>query len=325
MEDSREQRFYDAAARCSPDPHWADPDHLIDVAVRGLTDGLDSPSLRELAGAPRTARVGELRSLLLGALDELSIPRPDSSVPGQRIVDDHTTYSRLPTDVLRLEIMPIRNDGRGFEVLIHVNDEEITTAGAGMGMPPFRLLVPTNRLAASTDPRREVVASCTCGEPGCGSTEARITRAGNAVHWEWYVDVPMGHGVSFEAAAYDAEVERIAADQSWQRPVDAVTRRVLDEVDRDVLAGVGLELSWAAEDFRDPRSFLVALLARDAGFQVFLRFGLDGRSTDQVADEVLHTLRRPPGKWHASYHSMQVGRRGRPPMAGWRWRSEDPW
>jgi hypothetical protein len=325
MEDSGEHRFYDAAARCSPDPHWADSAHLIDAAVRGLADGLDSPSLRDLAGAPRSVQVGELRSLLLDALDELSIPRPDSASPGQTVVDDGTTYARLATDVLRLEIAPVREGARGFEILIHVNDLEITSAGAGMGMPPFRLLVPTNRLVANADPRREVVASCTCGEPGCGSTEARITRDGNVVHWEWYVDVPMGNGVSFDARAYDAEVDRIAADQSWQRPADAVSRRVLEEVDRDALARAGLELSWAAEDFRDARTFLVSLYARDDGFQVFLRFRLDGRSTEQVADEVLRTLQRSPSRWHATYHSMQVGRRGRPPMAGRRWRSEDPW
>ncbi|WP_350280194.1 hypothetical protein [Kribbella sp. HUAS MG21] len=319
METSAKHRLYDAAARCSPDPHWADPARVIGAATQALADGLDSPALRELAGSHPSTRIRDLRTLLATALDELSIPRPDTSVPGQTIA----TYSRLPTDALRLEIVPERDGGTGHELLVYVNDLEITEAGAGMGMTPFDLLVPTNRLIATTEPRQVVVARCTCGESGCGSTEARITRAGSVVHWEWYVDPPLGHGVTFDAPQYDAEVERIGADQSWQRPVDSVTRLVLEAADRELLATAGLRLSWAAQDHRDPQQFLVALVAEAEKFQVFLRFSMD--EPTRLAEHILQTLRQPPRRWRATYHSMVVGRRGRPPMAGWRWRTEDAW
>ena len=172
-----------------------------------------------------------------------------------------------PTDTLRLEIV----DGEsGFEVRVYVNDAEISAAGAGMGMHPFDLLVPSNQLIATDDPRRVVVARCECGEPGCGSTEALITRVGGVVRWEWFVDVPLDRGVSFDAAQYDAEVERIGNDRSWQRPVDTVSRLVIEGVDRERLAPGGLELSWAGTDHRDPRKLLVALHAKDELFQVFL-------------------------------------------------------
>lgn len=207
---------------------------------------------------------------------------------------------------------------------MHVNDVEITAAGAGMGMHPFDLLVPSNQLVAATEARRVVVARCTCGEPGCGSTEALITRVGDVVHWEWFVDVPLDRDVRFDAAQYDAEVTRIGNDSSWQRPVDTVSRLVVEAVHREQIIPEGTELSWAAADHRDPRKFLVALFARDERFQIFLRFPIE-EPPEQLADVVLRALRQPPRSWRATFHSTVVGQRGRPSMAGWRWRSEDAW
>ncbi|MEV6265586.1 hypothetical protein AB0L64_00370 [Kribbella sp. NPDC051936] len=220
METSAEHRLYDAAARCPADPRWADPARPIEAAAQALVDGLDSPALRELAGEPWSARPGPLRRLLLDALEELGIPNPDGTSPGHRV--SGTSYARLPTDRLRLEIRT------GEEVLIHVNGLEITEAGAGMGMHPFDLFVPANQLVATSEPRRVIVARCTCGESGCGSTEATITRDDGIIHWDWSVDVPLGHGVTFEAPAYDAEIARIGSDRSWQRPVDTASRLVLE-------------------------------------------------------------------------------------------------
>jgi len=300
------------------DPHWADTDRPIEAATQALVDGLDSPALRELAGEVRSARSGPIRRLLLDALEQLGIPLPDPTSAGQRV--SGTSYARLPTDRLRLDIT---SGDEGFEVLIHVNELEITQAGAGMGMHPFDLFVPANRLVATTGPQRVIVARCSCGETGCGSTEARIVRDDGVVHWDWSVDVPLGHGVSFDAAAYDAEVERIGADRSWQRPADTVVRLVLEGADREFLAAAGLRLSWAAQDHRDPQQFLVALVAGAENFQVFLRFPM--KEPERLADEVLQTLRQPPKRWRATFRSSVVGRRGRPSMAGRRWRSEDAW
>ncbi|MET9275541.1 hypothetical protein [Kribbella sp. NPDC003557] len=314
MDTAARHRLYDAAARCSADPHWADA-RPIEAAALALADGLDSPALRQLAGEPQSARSGPLRRLLLDALEELDIPLPDGTSPGQRV--SGTSYARLPSDTIRLEI------SSGEEVLIHVNGLEITEAGAGMGMRPFDLFVPANQLVATTEPRDVIVARCSCGEVGCGSTQARITRDDGVVHWDWSVDVPLGHGVSFEAGAYDAEVERIGGDRSWQGPADTVARAVLESADRELLAAAGLGLSWAAPDHRDPRQFLVALVVEAEQFQVFLRFPM--KAPERLAEEILRTLRQPPAKWRATFHSMMVGRRGRPSIAGWRWRSQDAW
>ena len=45
-----EQTLYDAVARWVPDSGYG-PSGMIDAACQALVDGLDSPTLRELAGA----------------------------------------------------------------------------------------------------------------------------------------------------------------------------------------------------------------------------------------------------------------------------------
>jgi hypothetical protein len=284
---------------------------MIAAAARAIEEGLDSPSLRALAAAGEV-RTRRLRSLLFDALDELAVPRPDPGSPGQ--VVGGTAYARLPSDMLRLDIV----DGElGPEVLVYINDVDIAEAVGGMGMHPFDLFVPGNQLIAVGAPRRVVVGRCACGEPGCGSTEALVSRVRGAVHWDWFGDAPLDHGVSFDTTQYDTEVERIGNDRSWQRPVDSVARSEIAEVD---FTPGGLQLSWAGVDHRDPQKFLVALFAEDEQFLIFLRFPRDTEGHD-----VLRTLSRPPRTWRATYHSLVVGRRGRPSMAGWRWRSEDAW
>ncbi|MEQ7127647.1 hypothetical protein ABN034_24430 [Actinopolymorpha sp. B11F2] len=89
---------------------------------------------------------------------------------------------------------------------------EMTSKGAGMGMGPFDVLIPHNRLVATPDPRRLPIARCECGEYGCASTDVDIVREGEVVHWDWLIDVPMRHGVTSKAPQYDAEVARIGSD-----------------------------------------------------------------------------------------------------------------
>jgi hypothetical protein len=50
-------------------------DDLPDLAAAALTEGRDSPALRELAGTPRTD-VRVARDLFIAALEELSVPLP---------------------------------------------------------------------------------------------------------------------------------------------------------------------------------------------------------------------------------------------------------
>jgi hypothetical protein len=231
---------------------------------------------------------------------------------------------RPPTDSIRLEIGPAGDEVGGSELLVHVNGVELTSRAAGMGMDPFVVLIPDNRLVAGTEPRVVPIARCGCGIYGCGSTDVRIVRDGDRVHWDWLLEVPLDHGVTFPADEYDAEVARIHADRSWQRPQDTARRLVVEGADRTALAAAGLTVSWAEIDYRDATMFRVALYAavRGGDYQVFLRVPWRDRTPAAVADEILRILATPPADWPATYHSTVPRRTGPPPMAGRGWRRE---
>jgi hypothetical protein len=326
---SPEHRLYDAASRWYVEPHSGGPKPLIDAAVQCLVDGLDSTHLRMLAGASPSDRQDEIKDLLEATLDELNIPRPGELSPWKQLVADGRTLSRQPGDTIRFDVRAAHESVGGHELLVYVNDVEMTRLGAGMGMDPFAVLIPINRLIATRDPQQVPIARCECGTYGCGSTDVTIVRDGAAVHWDWLYEVPIGGGVTFDAEQYDAEVARIAADQSWERPEDTTARLVLEQIDRTHLDRYGLAVSWAAKDHANPDLFKVALItgsddyhSAEAGYQVFLRFPRGRRSPAQVAAEVVKELQRPPGDWHATWHAIRPGVDQPPPIASRRWHHE---
>lgn len=233
-------------------------------------------------------------------------------------------------DHIRFEIRPAPSVG-GHEVLVHVNGVEMTALGAGMGMSPFALLVPRNRLVAHKTPNRVPIARCDCGTYGCGVTDAVIVRDHDVVRWTWEGERPVSEDPVFTADEYDAEVACVAGDHSWERPEDTTARLVLTDADHTRLAELGLSLCWATSDHRDPRLFTVSLThgdsdpqAGEAFYQVFIRFVGENRSPSDLAAEVLRALDTDPGAWSATW----TGAPGvRPALAGVSWKPEDlgPW
>lgn len=222
---------------------------------------------------------------------------------------------RAAVDTLRLAVAPV-SDGYGFEILVYVNDEEMTSAGAGLGMDPDDLLVPVNRLQATTAPVTVPIARCECGEYGCGSTDVTIVRDGASVHWDWSLEVPMDRGVTFAAAQYDAEVARVGADRSWETPERTAGRLVLTGVDRDRLTGRGLRIGSAANYYLDETKFVVSLMF--GTYQVFVLTPWLDRTPEELAREVCATLLRPPQEWVATWHDTRST--GTPPeIAGPLW------
>lgn len=118
--------------------------------------------------------------------------------------DDDT----LPRSTIRFEAASAGWLG-GQQLLVFVDEVEMTSEGAGAGMAPSDLLTPENLLVAGPQPRRLTIARCTCGETGCGSTDVTITRDGDAVHWDWAIEAPMARRATFERHQYDLEVVRI--------------------------------------------------------------------------------------------------------------------
>ncbi|WP_407567041.1 hypothetical protein [Polymorphospora sp. A560] len=317
--ESAEQRLYDAATRWDVDSGYG-PADMIDAACRALVDGLDSPALRELAGTSARDSSWDIRELVRTALDELRIPRPGAVPTGYAVAAGGGTTRRPGVDSLRLEVRPAQSPAGGdFQVLVHVNGAEMTSAGAGLGMDPYDLLVPTSGLAAADRPRTVPIARCTCGVYGCASTDVTITRDGDRVHWEWSKEVPMHRAVTFAATGYDAELARVAADHSWETPARTAGRLVLTGIDRERLLGHGLRADWVAHSYGDDDTFRIAL-GLDDDYQIFVDIPVRGRGPEELAREVCATLARPPARWRATWHAIKPTLTGPPKIAGRSWR-----
>ncbi|MEH1163924.1 hypothetical protein V6V47_00900 [Micromonospora sp. CPCC 205539] len=310
-----EQRLYEAVTRWDAGA-WYGSAEIIDAACRALVEGLDSPALCELAGASARDSQWDLRELVSQALAELRIPYPGTVPTGSAVAKGGGITRRLDVDSLRLAVTPA--PAGGFQVQVYVNDVEMTEAGAGLGMDPYQLLVPTNRLLATSEPRTIPIARCECGTYGCGSTDVTIRRDGDRVHWDWSIEVPADQGATFPAAGYDAEVARAAADHSWETPERTAGRLILTEADRHRLLAHGLALSWVGNHYRDRRLFLVAL--RDATYQVFVHIPWQDRTPQEVARSACDLLASSPGQWSATWQSMYPAVTAPPAIAGPSWR-----
>ena len=220
-------------------------------------------------------------------------------------------------DVLRLAVTPVKAEPDGFQVQIWVNDVEMTAAGAGMGMDPYDVLVPSNRFAADDAPQTIPVARCTCGVYGCGSTDVQISKVPSGIQWEWRIEVPMDRSPIFEPAAYEREIERVAQDHSWETPVRTAGRLVLTSIDNEELPA-GLRFDWVANNWRRPESFQVCL-RNGSSHQIFIDVDWVNRSPEELSKEVRRLLvDTDPKEWTATWSSIQ--RSDSPPtMAGERW------
>lgn len=318
---SAEQRLYDAVARWDADTGYGLAE-LIRAACQALIDGLDSPTLRELAGASVKDSSWDIRELVSTSLEELQIPYPGAVPPGFVVAAGGGVTRRPGVDCLRLEVTAVSGEaGGGFQVQVYVNGVEMTSAGAGLGMDPYDVLVPRNRLVAASRPCTIPIARCECGEYGCGSTEVTITRDDGLVHWAWSVEVPMNRGVSFEAAQYDTEVARAAADHSWETPERTAGRLALTGMDCERLLTCGLRPNWAANHYRDHEMFRVALQL-NGDYQVFVDTPWRGRGPGELAREVCATLALPPREWRATWHAINPKLTRPPKIAGPSWQRE---
>ncbi|GAB20792.1 hypothetical protein GOEFS_132_00230 [Gordonia effusa NBRC 100432] len=315
-----EHRLYDA---CSRWEHNNDTKALIDDAVQCLVEGLDSPHLRILAGASPNDVRDEIAELVYEALAELGIPQPADRDPWGAQVAAGRFITRPATNTIRFEVGEISDSWLdGHEVLVYIDDVEMTSLGAGLGMDPFELLIPTNRLVASEQPTRVPIARCTCGHYICGGTDVTIVREGDVVHWDWSLKAPTSVGKTFQAAAYDAEVTRIGADHSWEDLTDTTIRRVHTAINSEVLAHYGLTVDWVSRYPLEPPELTVAFRLTEGGeetHQIFLRF--PWASPDGLVQTVTDELRKHPREWDARWSAIKCGLAA-PHIAGSNWNPE---
>ena len=221
-------------------------------------------------------------------------------------------------DILRLAVTEVDAEaGGGFQVEVYVNEVEMTSAGAGLGMDPYSVLIPVNRFIPADTTTTIPIARCGCGVYGCGMTDVKISSEGDQVRWDWEKEVPMPSPVFFDRDIYRTEIARMQNDHSWEPPERTAGRLLLSSVQSEELPG-GLEFDWVGNDWRDSSRFQVCLQIRGE-YQVFVNFDWTSRSPVAMALEVRRALLEDaPAAWAATWHSIKPGG-GPPAFAGPKW------
>lgn len=319
MDTTPGQLFADSVARASGRSGETWSRHIVEAATEALVAGLDSPSLRILAGQPHDEH-DETSRLLDASLTELNL-RQAAPLRSRR----SRLHQRLIRDRIRFETGQGDAEYEARELRIYVNERPVLAAEE-VGANPHHVFFPNNVLVA-TGAEHNVWVGRSRKIVDDVSTYVAISRHGDAVYWDWD-EQWIGNGDDayvFNAAEYDREVARISADSSSENAEEQVRRGVFEGVDTDALRGWGLELFWVDRDHRNPQQIEVTLHSLTDGsghpsLFVSLRFNWDGRSPQQTVQKILRRLRQPPRRWPATYSFSRDTPRQRPPIAGWRWR-----
>lgn len=299
-----ELHFFDAIVRAGA-AHGEDwSRRIVDAAVDALVGGLDSPSLRMLAGQPNTEEAMTER-ILAAACKELGIPYPPRGERWVPQVIEGRRWERIASDSISCAVEPVEGSASGAELRISINGAIVSDSLIGWLDP-----VDIDYFAGADPVHRPLLSRCpTCGEPGCDWVQVHRSPDGQTVHWDWIDEAPSGAdaGVSFPAEQYDSEIERFRSDRAWERPEDTVRRLVVAGVDHEALRLRGLRLENVARDSVEPSRIEVSVsshlepgLPRGA-FQASVRFPWDGADVETIAQEIIRVLARNPREWRACY------------------------
>ncbi len=116
------------------------------------------------------------------------------------------------------------------------------------------------------------VGRCDCGVVGCCDVRVTLKREGDRVSWS----PEAGGEVVFDAREYDAELARMASDQSWE-DVGRRAERLVEAEMRGAVLEEGALFMWAST--RIERATVHLSFEQD-GAQVLLGFGWDGADVE---------------------------------------------
>ncbi|MFC0435214.1 hypothetical protein [Kutzneria buriramensis] len=223
----------------------------------------------------------------------------------------------MTLDTLSLSVAPWP-EGPWFQLLLHVNDVDLIAAAKVRGMKPHEMLLPVNRLAATPEPHTVHIARCpACGDADCCDTDVTITRDGDVVHWDWARAKLMDRRVSFPSADYDAEIARVAADDSWETPALRAARQVRID-SHPYLEPLGLEFENIVER---TKAGIFDFTLTNGVYQVVMEVPWQDRSPSELAAAVREMLALPSQQWDATWSPTRWELRDTPPLfagSGWR-------
>ncbi|MFI8392086.1 hypothetical protein [Streptomyces sp. NPDC085540] len=124
-------------------------------------------------------------------------------------------------------------------------------------------LIDTGALRAGPEPHEVQLAEASCTEGCCGALYVTIRRDGTEVVWDGWrgTNGPQPPAYRFDAAAYDAELERVERDHSWCWPARN-TARLLGAGLRErpeLVRRWDLDVIWVGTDWREPHTTVVRL------------------------------------------------------------------
>src|SRR3990172_11354240 len=152
-----------------------------------------------------------------------------------------------------------------------------------IGLHPADVLL-ADRLLPDDGQKQVTIARCECGEVGCGSVSAVLSRRAGSVLWR----IQTGHddvAVSFEAAAYEREVRRALADTSWETPDRTAARLLAPLVDREALTPYHLTFCWSSGRIR-ANTFSASLLLQPGPFQLLVHLPWRDASPTEIAQSM---------------------------------------
>jgi hypothetical protein len=205
----------------------------------------------------------------------------------------------MVTDVeranLRITVRPSpgTND---HEVLLVAGEQNLVErfAAGSMGLDPDDLLVEPCTLLADGSSEC-LIGRCDCGVLGCGDVRINLSVQGDTVIW---ADIREPRRViQFERQLYQAEVERSLADFSWETAGRRTERLIRNDIDRQRLADLGFEFSWASTR-ASPDAVTIALWRRPGREQVLVSVPLlDAVDPESAAAAIVALMAGPPSSW----------------------------
>ncbi|WP_328790019.1 MULTISPECIES: hypothetical protein [unclassified Streptomyces] len=156
-------------------------------------------------------------------------------------------------------------DSNSVETRILVDGLPLLPAlfGNGPGNAP-EYLIDNGALRAGPEPREVRLAEASCTEGCCGALYVTIRRDGAEVVWDGWrgaVGAPPP-AYRFDAAAYDAELERAERDHSWCWPARRTARLIAAGLRErpDLLERWDLGVIWVGTDWHEPHTTVLRLV-----------------------------------------------------------------
>ncbi|MCC9155474.1 hypothetical protein LZP81_12780 [Streptomyces parvulus] len=152
----------------------------------------------------------------------------------QPAISTLTLRHRIPGDWAADPWAEVRPLVDGVDVLGQVHP-----AGLALSCRHWTGPAETWPLAVTEEPRRIMITEPVCTAGCCGALFVTMRREGGEVVWDSWENTSDMNAlpgvIRFDAAQYEAELARAAADRGWEEPVDTVAR---------LLEGAQLDSGW---------------------------------------------------------------------------------